>query len=118
LHAIALTNLDSYFENKPMEMAVAGGDDGPTMVMPTQPDSYNAVRVLSESFRTKMREVIGNTFAIGLPSRDFFVAVNLGSEEMLTHVRQRVRDDHDEMDHPLSDELLLISPDGVSAFGG
>ncbi len=118
LHEIALANLDSYFENKPMEMAVAGGDDGPTMVMPTQPDSYNAVRILSESFRTKMREVIGSTFAIGLPSRDFFVAVNLDSEEMLAHVRQRVRDDHDEMDHPLSEELLLISPDGVSAFGG
>ena len=43
---------------------------------------------------------------------------HMQAEDMLTHVRQRVRDDHDEMDHPLSEELLLISPDGVSAFGG
>lgn len=117
LHAIALANLDAYFDAKPMEMAVAGGDDGPTMIMPTQPDSYNAVRVLSEHFREKMREVMGQTFALGIPSRDFFVAVNLNSAEMLAHIRERVRSDHDEMDHPLSRELLLISPDGVSAFG-
>lgn len=116
LHAIALENLESYFEEKPMEMAVATGEEGPTMIIPTQPDSYNAVRVLSETFREKMREVMGQTFAIGIPSRDFFVAVNLKSPAMVAHVRQRVRDDHRDMDHPLSEELLLISPDGVSAF--
>ncbi|MBX3436962.1 MAG: DUF1444 family protein [Planctomycetaceae bacterium] len=118
LHTIALANLDAYFEDKPMEMAVAGGEDEPTMVMPTQPDSYNAARLLSERFRGKMREVMGQTFAMGIPSRDFFVAVNLNSAEMLAHVRLRVKSDHHEMDHPLSDELLLISPDGVSAFSG
>lgn len=116
LHDISLTNLDAYFENKPMEMAVAGGDDGPTMIMPTQPDSYNAVRVLSEDFRRKMRGVMGTPFAIGIPGRDFFVAVNLLSDEMVAHVRDRVRDDHDEMDHPLSAELLLVSLDGVSEY--
>ncbi|MEZ6050140.1 MAG: DUF1444 family protein [Planctomycetaceae bacterium] len=118
LHEIALENLDAYFESKPMEMAVAGGEGGPTMVMPTQPDSYNAVRVLSEDFRDKMRGVMGSPFAIGIPGRDFFVAVNLQSDEMVAHVRQRVRNDQTEMDHPLSDQLLLVSPDGVSEYAG
>jgi hypothetical protein len=118
LHEAALQNLENYFDARPIELAVAGAESGPTMVMPTQPDSYNAARVLSERFREKMREVMGTPFAIGLPSRDFFVAVNLDSEEMVEHVRQRVRDDHEEMDHPLTEELLLISPDGVSGFAG
>jgi hypothetical protein len=118
LHEIALENLDDYFDRSPMELAVAGGEGGPTLVMPTGPDSYNAVRLLSESFRAKLREVIEGTFAVGVPGRDFFVAVGLEPAEMLEHVRQKVRDDYAQMDHPLSRELLLVSPDGVSGFAG
>ena len=116
LHQIALDNLEDYFEHHPMELAVAGGEGGPTIVMPTGPDSYNAARLLSESFRDKLREVMEGTFAVGLPGRDFFVAVGLEPDEMLAHVRRKVRDDYSQMDHPLSEELLLVSPDGVSGF--
>lgn len=118
LHQMALDNLEDYFEEHPMELAVAGSEDGPTLIMPTGPDSYNAVRLLSESFREKLREVMQGTFAVGLPGRDFFVAVGLEPDEMLSHVRQKVRDDYARMDHPLSEELLLVSPDGVSGFAG
>ncbi len=118
LHQIALDNLEDYFEQHPMELAVAGGEGGPTIVMPTGPDSYNAARLLSESFRDKLRGVMEGTFAVGLPGRDFFVAVGLEPDEMLDHVRQKVRDDYKQMDHPLSQELLLVSPDGVSGFSG
>jgi hypothetical protein len=31
-------------------------------------------------------------------------------------VRRQVVDDHARMDHPLTNRLLLISPDGVSEF--
>jgi hypothetical protein len=118
LHDIALENLDDYFDRSPMELAVAGGEGGPTLVMPTGPDSYNAARLLSETFRSKLREVIEGTYAVGVPGRDFFVAVGLEPAEMLEHVRQKVRDDYAQMDHPLSRELLLVSPDGVSGFAG
>lgn len=116
LHQIALDNLEDYFEKNSMELAVAGGDAPATIVMPTGPDSYNAARLLSESFREKLREIIGGTFAVGLPGRDFFVAVGLEPTEMLAHVRQKVREDYSRMDHPLYQELLLVSPDGVSDF--
>ena len=116
LHQIALDNLEDYFEENPMELAVAGGNGGPTLVMPTGPDSYNAARMLSESFRERLREVMKGTFAVGLPGRDFFVAVDLDPDDMLGQVRQKVRDDFAQMDHPLSEELLLVSPDGVSGF--
>lgn len=114
LHEIAVSNLDAYFERKPMELAVAGGDDHPVMLMPTHPDSYNAVRLLSESFRARAREVVGGTFAVGVPNRDFFIIAGLGSKEMLAQIRHKVRGDNAEMDHPLSGDLLLVSPDGVS----
>ncbi len=116
LHEIALENLDGYFQRKPMQLAVAGGEGDPLMVMPTQPDSYNAVRLLSEPFRQKVREVVGGSFAVGIPNRDFFIVIGLESDDMLTQIREKVRGDHTEMDHPLTNELLLVTPDGVSAF--
>ncbi len=118
LHEIALANLDEYFERKPMQLAVTGGGEHPLMVMPAQPDSYNAVRVLSESFRRRVREVVGGAFAVGIPNRDFFIVVGLESEELLQQIREKVRGNHVEMDHPLTEGLLLVTPDGVSEFPG
>jgi hypothetical protein len=63
---------------------------------------------------SRLREVIGGNFAVGLPGRDFFVAVSLKSPRMLDHVRRKVREDYAQMDHPLTDRLLLVSADGVS----
>lgn len=115
VHDVAMQNLQQYFEKQPMEVAVAGSEhDGPTMLMPGRADSYNAVRLLSEPFMSRLREVIGGNFAVGLPGRDFFVAVSLKSPRMLDHVRRKVREDYAQMDHPLTDRLLLVSADGVS----
>lgn len=116
LHELALGNLDAYFEQHPMELTVAQGDDGPTLMMPARADSYNAARFLSPSFRDKVADLLGATFAVGLPGRDFFVAVGLTSGEVVEHVRVRVQDDFAQVDHPLSERLLLVSPDGVSEF--
>lgn len=115
LHSIAIENLQDYFERKPMEMAVAGTEDStPAMLMPGHPDSYNASRLLSESFLVKLREFVGGDLAIGVPGRDFFVAVSMKAEVMLDHVRERVKEDYQQTDHPLTDRMLLITADGVS----
>jgi hypothetical protein len=55
---------------------------------------------------------------VGVPNRDFFVAVSLDSDEVIEQVCAKVVDDHDRMDHPLSKRLLLVSSDGVSEFVG
>jgi hypothetical protein len=86
------------------------------MLMPGRADSYNSARLLSEPFMSRLREVIGGNFAVGLPGRDFFVAVSLKSQKMLDHVRRKVREDYAQMDHPLTDRMLLVSADGVSEF--
>ncbi|MBX3441968.1 MAG: DUF1444 family protein [Planctomyces sp.] len=115
IHGIAMDNLQQYFEKQPMEMAVAGSEmDGPTMLMPGRADSYNSSRLLSETFVTRLREVVGGNFAVGLPGRDFFVVVSLKSQRMVDHVRRKVREDYAQMDHPLTDRMLLVSADGVS----
>lgn len=116
LHEIAMENLDRYFDNQPMEFTLAGEEEGPRLLIPARPDAYNAARLLSEKFHLKMREVMGGDFAVGAPSRDFFVAVSLDSEETLDHVRKKVGDDFKQMDHPLSEKLLLVTHDGVTEY--
>ncbi len=99
-----------------MEFTLAGSEDGPRLLVPSRPDAYNSARLLSGRFHSKLREVLGPTFAVGLPSRDFLVAINLDSPEAVEEVRQRVEDDFRQMDHPLSDKLLLVTRDGVAEY--
>jgi hypothetical protein len=116
LHELALANLDDYFEQQAMEFTLVGEEPGPRLLMPSRPDAYNTSRLLSSTFQRKLRELLGGQFAVGIPNRDFFVAVSLDSTETLEHVRGKVTEDFAHMDHPLSDRLLLISADGVSEF--
>ncbi|MCA8999329.1 MAG: DUF1444 family protein [Planctomycetaceae bacterium] len=115
LHEIALDNLHSYFERQPMEMAVAASEEGePSMLMPGKPDTYNTVRLLSHSFLNQLREVAESDLVVGVPGRDFFVAVSSKIPDLVTHMRQRVREDFEQTDHPLTDRMLLVTADGVS----
>lgn len=116
LHERALRNLDLYFEDKPMEYMVAGEEDDPSLLMPGRADAYNSVRLLSERFHEKLRGLFGAQCVIGIPNRDFLIAVSLNCQDTLEQIREKVRDDHASMDHALCDRLLLVSPDGVSEY--
>jgi hypothetical protein len=116
LHGLALANLERHFEKMPMEFTLAGEENGPRLLMPNRPDAYNATRILSNTFHRRLRELLGPELAIGIPSRDFFVAVSLDSDEMLDEVRAKVIEDYSSLDHPVCDQLLLLSLDGISQF--
>lgn len=116
LNAVALENLDRYFDAQPMDFSLAGDEGGPRLLIPARPDAYNSARLLSEKFHARLREVMGAEFAVGVPSRDFFVAVSLESAETIEHIRKKVGDDFRQMDHPLSEQLLLVTQDGVTEY--
>lgn len=116
LHEIALRNLDAYFDEHAMEMMLAGEEDGPRLVMPSQADAYNTSRFLSPAFQAKLREFLGREFAVGLPNRDFFVATSLESPDAIEQIRCKIADDYSQRDHPLSERLLFVTMDGVSEF--
>lgn len=117
LHALSLENLERYFEAHPMGLAVAGSDPGDAaLLIPDRSDAYNAARLINGAFTSRLREVAGGDLALGLPGRDFFVAVSLKSREMVEHVRSRVREDFVHVDHPLTDRLLLVTADGVCEY--
>ncbi|NLF73521.1 MAG: DUF1444 family protein [Candidatus Anammoximicrobium sp.] len=116
LHELALSNLTVYWQVTPMHLHVAAGERGPSMVLPAKHDTYNAVRFLCPDFRDQLRGLFDRDFVIGLPSRDFFAATTAQSREHLQHFQQQVRSDYATSDHPLSDRLLQVTADGVSAY--
>ncbi|MFM8288463.1 MAG: DUF1444 family protein, partial [Planctomycetaceae bacterium] len=116
LHGLALRNLELHFETNPMEITIAGEPDGPRLLLPNRPDAFNATRLLSETFLEKLRDELGSPLAVGVPSRDLLVAISLHDEQAVEHVRVRVANDYGVMDHPLCQQLLLITRDGVSRY--
>ncbi len=118
LHELALSNLQVYWEVTPMQLHVAGGEHGPSMVLPAKHDTYNAVRFLCPEFRDQLLELFGREFVIGLPSRDFFAATAADSRKLLQHFQHQVRSDFATSDHPLCDRLLQVSAEGVSEYRG
>ena len=118
LHDLALSNLSAYWDVSPMPLHVAAGEHGPSMVLPANRDSYNAVRFLCPQFRDELLELFGRPFVIGLPNRDFFVATAAESRELLQHCQQQVRSDFTTADHPLCDRLLWVREEGVTEYEG
>jgi hypothetical protein len=116
LHEAAIQNLQRYARRNPLALTVVGEEDSPQMLMPVRPDAYNCSRILDPDFHQRLRELFGPQLVMGLPNRDFFVAVSLHEPTLIQQVRQRVREDHATMHHPLTQRLLLISPDGVSEY--
>lgn len=115
LHEIALENLESHIERTPIELGVIAQGDGPAaMIMPQSADAFNASRLLCESFVQHMRQLAAGDLVIGVPGRDFFVAVSARMPTMIERIRQRVAEDFTQTDHPLTDRLLFVSADGVS----
>ncbi len=76
LHHFAIENMHRYFDEHPMPLAVGSAEEGDnSMVMPQKPDSYNACRLLSDDFTSKLRHLLQGNVVVGVPGRDFFVAV-------------------------------------------
>lgn len=116
LEDLAMKNLAEYARDKPLEVTLIGDDDSPRMLVPIAPDAYNSVRLLGETLHGRLRRILGAELVVGVPNRDFFVAVSLKHPDLVGQVRQRVIQDYQTMHHPLTSRLLVISADGVSEY--
>ena len=95
---------------------MVGEDDDARMLIPVIPNPYNSARILGEGLHEQLRNVLGAELLVGIPNRDFFVAVSLRHPELVEQVQERVQQDYQSMHHPLTNRLLVISADGVSEY--
>lgn len=116
LRELAMDNLQSFADEHPLEVSVVGEEDDARMLVPVNPNPYNSVRLLGEQLHGRLRQVLGAELVVGVPNRDFFVAVSLNHPELIGQIQQRVVQDYQSMHHPLTNRLLVISADGVSEY--
>lgn len=115
LNQLAMENLEHFAEQNPLEVSVIGESET-QLLMPVDTDPYNSSRLLNVNLHTRLREFLGTEFVVGVPNRDFFVAVSLDHPDLIQQVRERVLQDYQAMHHPLTNRLLVISADGVSEY--
>lgn len=116
LHEVAMENLQSFADENPLEVSLVGDEDDARMLVPVNPSPYNSVRLLGEQLHGRLRQVLGAELIVGVPNRDFFVAVSLNHPELIGQIQKRVVQDYQSMHHPLTSRLLVISADGVSEY--
>lgn len=116
LEELAMENLELYARDNPLEVTLIGEGHDPRMLVPVQPNAYNSVRLLGDHLHSRLRQMLGAELVVGVPNRDFFVAVSLKHPQLVGQVRQRVIEDYQSMHHPLTQRLLVISADGVSEY--
>lgn len=113
---LAMENLEQFTRDNPLEVSLVGEDNDPRMLVPMNPSAYNSVRLLGHELHFRLRQVLGAELVVGIPNRDFFVAVSLNHPSLIGEIRQQVARDFQSMHHPLTSRLLVISADGVSEY--
>ncbi len=116
LQELAMKNLNTFARDNPLEVTVIGEDDDARMLVPVNPNAYNSVRLLGPELHGRLRKLLGAELVVGVPNRDFFVAVSLNHPNLVSDVQQRVIQDYQSMHHPLTSRLLVVSADGVSEY--
>jgi hypothetical protein len=75
-------------------------------------DGYDAARYLVPEIRKQISELLGETFFVAFPNRDFLVAWSRDYAYHLNFV-ERIHEDFESRHHPLSPEIYVGSMEGV-----
>lgn len=115
LHDVALENLIKRSEQ--MNAHAAQDDDGRISLIIFQTmDGYDASRVLLPTLHEKLREHLGSPFCAGIPNRDILLCFR-NDDETVDRLRTQIREDFKKMPHQVTDELLLVTADGIAVRG-
>lgn len=113
LDRLARENLAGYQPH--IEMRVFGGDDG-AAVMFNMGDTYDASRLLLYRLHERLAEELGGEFLAAIPARDLMLAMSMGPEPFVDQLHTVVRQDHRRLPHPITDDLFLVTYDGVAGW--
>ena len=110
----AVANLQEASRELPMAMFP---EPNLAIVIETK-DGYDAARLLVPGIREFVAEKLGEPFFAGIPNRDFLIMWSReASEEFQTFCRQKIGEDFQQQDHPLTPQILLATAEGVDVEG-
>lgn len=76
-------------------------------------DGFDASRILLPTLHDRLREHLGSPFIAGIPNRDILLCFR-DDKETVERLSQQIQTDFKQMPHPISDGLLLVTPDGIA----
>ncbi len=116
LHETAIDNLVKRSEE--MAANVAQDEEGRiSLVVLSQRDGYDASRLLLPTLHERLSEHLDTPFIAAIPHRDILLCFRDDSETV-KRLSPQVAEDYKRMPHQVTEQLLLITPDGVAPYGG
>jgi hypothetical protein len=112
LHAKAIENLVSRSQAIAAH-AAQDEDQRINLILFQTMDGFDASRVLLPTLHEKLREHLGSPFVAGIPNRDILLCFRDDSATV-GRLREQIAADYRQMPHPITDRLLLITPDGIA----
>jgi hypothetical protein len=76
-------------------------------------DGYDASRLLLPSLHERLREHLGSPFVAGIPNRDILLCFR-NDDSTVNGLRRQIIDDYHHMPHHVTDQLFLVTPDGIA----
>jgi uncharacterized protein YtpQ (UPF0354 family) len=112
LHRAAIDNLTARSES--IAAHAAQDDDGQVNLILFQTmDGYDASRILLPTLHERLREHLGSPFAAGIPNRDILLCFR-DDDETVSRLAQQISEDYQRMPHQVTDQLLLVTADGIA----
>lgn len=78
-------------------------------------DGYDATRLLLPTLHERLREHLGSPFVAGVPNRDILLCFR-GDDATVARLRGQIGEDFRNMPNSITDQLLLVTADGIAAY--
>ncbi|HYO07581.1 MAG TPA: DUF1444 family protein [Tepidisphaeraceae bacterium] len=112
LHKTAIDNLVARSES--ISAHAAQDEQGRVNLILFQTmDGYDASRLLLPTLHDRLREHLGSPFAAGIPNRDILLCFR-DDEETVGRLASQIAEDYQRMPHQVTDQLLLVTQDGIA----
>ena len=86
-------------------------------MLSTQDTPFKASLILAERFRDLVSPTHGWPVYVVVPSRDFAYVISRNNRDFLGRLGSVVRREYSESGHPVTQDVLEVSDDGVTAIG-
>jgi uncharacterized protein YtpQ (UPF0354 family) len=112
LHETAINNLVNRSESIAAQAAADESGRINLIIFQTM-DGYDASRILLPTLHSRLVGHLGSPFAAGIPNRDILLCFR-DDEGTVERMRKQIADDFRHMPHAVTEQLLLVTPDGVA----
>ncbi len=115
LHELAITNLVARSESLAAHAAEDENGEVNLILFQTM-DGYDASRILLPTLHERLRSYLGSPFGAAIPNRDMLLCFR-NDEETVNRLAKQVKEDYLQMPHQVTDQLLLVTADGIAVRG-